>query len=131
MRLGAATGALLLGTAGLAVAGVNLPDPASEAFDRAGVTLPNQDDGDAADQGRSDEVRSVIESTPPEERDRQGCAFGHRVAEAAKGSPLPAEARENCARGEEEQRPPEGTPQGRPDDTPSDPPEGAPGGGRP
>lgn len=131
-RIGVATLALSLGMASLAVAGVDLPDTADDAFDRVGVSLPNQSNGDDADgPDRSDEVRSVIESTPPEERDRQGCAFGHRVAEAAKGSPLPAEARENCARGEGEgtrEGPPEGTPQGPPAGTPQGPPAGTPQG---
>ncbi|MEX2194636.1 MAG: hypothetical protein WD844_05060 [Thermoleophilaceae bacterium] len=100
VRLGAATGALLLATASLAVAGVNLPDPASDAFDRAGVSLPNQDDGEPADRGRSEEVQAIIDATPPSERD---CAFGHRVAEAARGMPLPEEARGACERGEQGQ----------------------------
>lgn len=98
LRVGATAGAFVLGTAGLAVAGVNLPDPASAAFDRVGVTLPNQADGGSADRGRSEEVRSVIDSTQPAER---GCAFGHRVAEAARGEALPEQARGACERGDE------------------------------
>ena len=97
-RLGAATGVLILATASLAVAGVNLPDPAADAFDRAGVTLPNQDENEPADSSRSEDVQAIIDATPPSERD---CAFGHRVAEAARGEALPEEARNACARGEE------------------------------
>jgi len=96
VTLGAATLAAVMGTAGLAVAGVNLPDPAQEAFEQVGITLPNQAGG--GERRRSDAVRSVIDSTPPSER--RGCAFGHRVAEAAKGSPLPEQARANCEQGE-------------------------------
>ena len=98
--LGAATVAAILATAGLAVAGVNLPDPAQDAFTKAGVTLPNQaGGGQSGEHSRSDAVHSVIEATPPSER---GCAFGHSVAEAAKGSSLPAQAQGACDKGEDE-----------------------------
>jgi hypothetical protein len=96
--LGAATLAAILGTAGLAVAGVNLPDPAKDAFERAGISLPNQaGGGQSGEHARSDEVHSVLDATPPSER---GCAFGHSVAEAAKGSSLPEHAGSACDRGE-------------------------------
>lgn len=101
-----------LGTAGLAVAGVDLPDAARDVFRQVGVTLPNQDEPSEA-RGRSREaraaaVRAVIAATPPSER--EGCAFGQRVAEAARGEALPAEAKEACAaqearRAEREQEP--------------------------
>jgi hypothetical protein len=92
--LGAATLAAVLGTAGLAVAGVNLPDPATEAFEHVGISLPNQaGGGQSGENARSDEVRSLIEATPPSER---GCAFGHSVAGAAKGSSLPEQAQDAC-----------------------------------
>jgi hypothetical protein len=95
--LGAATLAAVLGTAGLAVAGVNLPAPATEAFERAGISLPNQaGGGQSGEHARSDEVHSVLDATPPSER---GCAFGHSVAEAARGSSLPEHARNACDRG--------------------------------
>jgi hypothetical protein len=98
--LGAATLAAVLGTTGLAVAGVNLPDPATEAFENVGITLPNQaGGGQSGEHSRSDAVRSVIEATPPSER---GCAFGHSVAEAAKGSPLPEQAQAACDKGDED-----------------------------
>lgn len=94
LKLGAATLAAVLGTAGLAVAGVDLPDPAQDAFHRAGITLPNQaGGGQSGEHSRSDEVHSVLEATPPSER---GCAFGHSVAEAAKGSALPEHAQGAC-----------------------------------
>src|SRR5829696_378088 len=97
VKLGATTLALILGTTGLALAGVNLPEPAQQAFERAGISLPNQaaggDGGQAIHNARADEVKSVIEATPTGER---GCEFGHRVAEAAKGSALPEQARTAC-----------------------------------
>jgi hypothetical protein len=64
--------AVPLFTAGLAVAGVSLPEVARAPFDQVGVTLPNQSQADA--------VRSVIESTPTDQR---GCDFGQQVAAAA------------------------------------------------
>jgi hypothetical protein len=97
--LGAATLAAVLGTAGLAVAGVDLPDPATKAFERAGISLPNQaGGGQSGEHARSDEVHSVLDATPPSER---GCAFGQRVAEAAKGSSPPEHARAACDRSDE------------------------------
>jgi len=87
-----------LGTAGLAVAGVQLPDAASDVFREVGLTLPNQDEpSDALLRSREERaatVRAVIAATPPSER--QGCAFGQRVAEAARGRALPDEAKEAC-----------------------------------
>ena len=98
--LGAATLAAILATAGLAVAGVNLPEPAQDAFNKAGLTLPNQaGGGQSGEHSRSDAVHSIIEATPPSER---GCAFGHSVAEAAKGSSLPEQAQGACDKGDEE-----------------------------
>jgi hypothetical protein len=61
-----------LGTAGLAVAGVNLPQAARAPFDAVGVQLPNQ--------SSASDVHAVIDATPPADR---GCAFGHAVAAAA------------------------------------------------
>lgn len=97
--LGAVTIAALLGTAGLAAAGVDLPDGATNAFERAGINLPNQAGGQSGEHARSDEVHSVIDATPPSER---GCEFGHRVAEAAKGSALPDNAQGACDNGNNE-----------------------------
>ncbi len=96
IRLGAAVLAVVLGTAGLALAGVNLPDPATQAFERVGISLPRQaggDEGQSGEHARSDEVKAVINATSPSDR---GCEFGHRVAEAAKGSPLPDAAQTAC-----------------------------------
>jgi hypothetical protein len=97
--LGAAMLAAILGTAGLAVAGVDLPDQATTAFERVGVTLPNQaGGGQSGEHARSDEVHSVIDATPPSER---GCEFGHSVAEAANGDKaLPEQAQDACENGD-------------------------------
>jgi hypothetical protein len=46
-RIAVAAGSLVLATAGLAVAGVNLPNPVSSAFEKAGVNLPNQSGEDS------------------------------------------------------------------------------------
>ena len=81
--LAAAALAVALGTTGLAVAGVDLPDPAAKAFEKAGITLPNQaGGGQSGDHARSDEVYAVIEGTEPSDR---GCEFGQSVAAAASG----------------------------------------------
>jgi hypothetical protein len=105
VKLGATMLVLILGTAGLAVAGVNLPERAQQAFERAGIGLPNQaggDSGQASEKAKSDEVKSVIEATPTGER---GCEFGHRVAEAAKGSALPEKARTACEHRQDHAKP--------------------------
>ena len=97
--LAAAALAVALGTTGLAVAGVDLPDPTAKAFEKAGLTLPNPaGGGQSGEHARSEAVHAVIEATPPSAR---GCAFGHSVAEAAKGSSLPEQAQAACDKGEE------------------------------
>src|SRR5215207_9678911 len=105
VKLGATTLVLILGTAGLGVAGVHLPERAQQAFEGAGISLPNQasgDSGQASDNAKSDDVKSVIEATPTAER---GCEFGRRVAEAAKGSALPEQARTACEHGQDHAKP--------------------------
>ena len=62
----------LLGMAGLAAAGVNLPSAARAPFDAVGVNLPNQ--------SRAAAVHAVIDATQPGDR---GCEFGQAVAAAA------------------------------------------------
>ncbi|MDX6617275.1 MAG: hypothetical protein QOD60_2366 [Solirubrobacterales bacterium] len=42
VRIAVAAGSVVLASAGLAVAGVNLPDPVNSLFEKAGVDLPNQ-----------------------------------------------------------------------------------------
>ena len=95
----AATMTVGLGGAGIAVAGADLPDAASAAFEKIGVSLPNQvTQEERAAQERENAVREFITGTPSEER--RGCAFGQKVAELARGEALPAEAKERCAEAE-------------------------------
>jgi hypothetical protein len=100
-KAAACAASLVLATAGLAVAGVELPAPAQDAFDKAGLSLPNQaggGEGPSATSGRADEVHGVIDVWPPADRD---CEFGHAVAEAARGSALPTQAQAACGHGEQ------------------------------
>ena len=95
--LAAAGLAVALGTTGLAVAGVDLPDPATKAFEKAGITLPNQaGGGQSGDHARSDEVHTVIEG--PMDR---GCEFGQAVAQAASGKTPNEHA---CGQGAEDRK---------------------------
>lgn len=103
-KAAACAACLILATAGLAVAGVDLPAPADEAFEKVGVNLPNQA-GEGADRRASapvpervTDVHAVIDS-----RGAGGCEFGHAVATAARGSALPGEAQAACDRGEDSQ----------------------------
>lgn len=73
LTAGVVVGAPLF-TAGLAVAGVNLPDVARAPFDQLGIHLPNQ--------ASADSVKAVIDSTPTDQR---RCSFGQQVAAAANG----------------------------------------------
>lgn len=96
----AATMTVGLGGAGIAVAGADLPDAASAAFEKIGVSLPNQvTQQERAAQERENAVRDFITNTDPE--DRRGCAFGQQVAELARGEAPPAEAKANCAKAEQ------------------------------
>jgi hypothetical protein len=91
-KVGLAAGAIVLMTAALAFAGVNLPGTAAEtAFQKVlGVDLPNQ--GDAPDPAQlppdaSDTARRVL-TVIQEWRsgaDWTGCEFGARVSHAARG----------------------------------------------
>lgn len=64
--LGAAVAPLPLLTAGLAYAGVSLPDPVQEAFEAVGLELPNQSDSGDAPAGGSerDDDRGSLGSAP-------------------------------------------------------------------
>src|SRR4051794_12834955 len=101
-KVSAATLSVCLITAGLAVAGVDLPGPADEAFEKLGLKLPAQagGGGEGADEnaGNSGAVGDVIERTPSGER---GCEFGHAVAAAARGEALPQHAQKACKASEE------------------------------
>ncbi|MBK5229465.1 MAG: hypothetical protein JJE05_13290 [Actinobacteria bacterium] len=79
-KLGIATAALALSTAGLAAAGVDLPGTAAEkAFDKVGIHLPNQG-GDDATHGKSAAERVHAAQDAASEK---GCEFGQGVSEAA------------------------------------------------
>lgn len=100
-KAAACAASLVLATAGLAVAGVELPAPANEAFGKLGLSLPNQAGGGGdptSTSGRAGDVKSVIDATAPGARD---CEFGHAVAGAARGSALPTQAQAACGRGED------------------------------
>ena len=100
-KTAACAASLVLATAGLAVAGVELPAPANDAFGKLGLSLPNQaggGDGSSSASERATEVHGVIDATPPGDR---GCEFGHAVAGAARGSALPTQAQAACGHGED------------------------------
>jgi len=100
-KAAACAASLVLATAGLAVAGVEFPAPANEAFGKLGLSLPNQagaGGGPTSTSGRASDVKSVIDATAPGDRD---CEFGHAVAGAARGSALPTQAQAACGHGED------------------------------
>ncbi len=83
-RIAFATGAILVGTAGLAVAGVKLPGPVDSVFEKAGVDLPNQ----AADHKAPAPARPTSEpagqgdATSPGSDNGKHKAKGHRKDKA-------------------------------------------------
>lgn len=109
-RLGVVAASLLVLTAGLAVAGVNLPGPAQDAFEKIGIELPNQTD-DAADASDGDEAGgksgSAGKAEPRSRRQAHGPAKSANPdpnGEAVRRGPNPAP----------------GTPRGKPDTSLSD-----------
>jgi hypothetical protein len=100
VKAAACAASLVFATAGLAVAGVELPAPANDAFGKLGLSLPNQAGGGGGSSSASEhatDVQSVIDATAPADR---GCEFGHAVAGAARGSALPTQAQAACGHGE-------------------------------
>jgi hypothetical protein len=87
LKLIAVATAAALASVGLAVAGVGLPSLGHAA----------NGPGQAESSSHATDVQSVIDGTPPWERD---CAFGHAVATAARGSELPSQAQAACTRGQ-------------------------------
>ncbi|MFL5907065.1 MAG: hypothetical protein ACJ75Z_05665, partial [Solirubrobacterales bacterium] len=63
LRVGIAVAAIPLLFAGLAVAGVSVPEPARTAFDKVGITLPNQPPDHASPTSRGSEGVTTKEST--------------------------------------------------------------------
>lgn len=122
-----ATASLLAGlplaTAGLATAGVSLPQPAVSAFRAVGIELPNQ----AQDGDREREVRGG------ERRDRSRQAGSERTREGAGSPAAGGDARPGAmptpSRGQPSpDGPPAGTPGGKPQGTPGGPQQGSSGG---
>jgi hypothetical protein len=70
-RIAVAAGSLVLATAGLAIAGVNLPDPVNSLFEKAGIDLPNQS---AAEQSAAPAAPAV--SQPGQGQDESGNGNG-------------------------------------------------------
>jgi hypothetical protein len=76
---------LTTGTAGLAMAGVDLPGTVAEkAFGAVGVALPNQGQGGAAPNA-SETSRRVREAIQGRDGSMSGCEFGASVSRAARG----------------------------------------------
>lgn len=123
LAAGAALIAIPLSLAALAVAGVNLPDPAASVFSAIGIELPNQSSiGD----GRGDERSGREGGSAGDEGGRHarpGLERGDERAGAGddRGSGA-ARSRSDSSGGRSQS-----TPSTPPEGTPSAPPEGAPG----
>jgi hypothetical protein len=77
---------LTTGTAGLAMAGVDLPGTLAEkAFDAVGVSLPNQGRGHEGSPNASETSRRVHEAHRRRDASMSGCEFGASVSRAARG----------------------------------------------
>lgn len=97
-RLAAVGIAVPLSTAGLAVAGVALPQPANDAFDAVGIELPNQsdkadpvtpsvDDGDSQPAKPTGQGPAGGTSSPPKGKPGGGKSDGDRPAPPAHANP--------------------------------------------
>jgi hypothetical protein len=77
---------LTTGTAGLAMAGVDLPGSLAEkAFDAVGISLPNQGRGHEGSPNASETSRRVHEAHRRRDDSMSGCEFGASVSRAARG----------------------------------------------
>jgi hypothetical protein len=77
---------LTTGTAGLAMAGVDLPGTLAEkAFDAVGINLPNQGRGHEGSPNASETSRRVHEAHRRRDASMSGCEFGASVSRAARG----------------------------------------------
>lgn len=89
-RIGIAVAAIPLACAGLAFAGVNLPQPARDAFDSVGIELPNQpseQSNEAPDQGSGrggNEVSDAAKSGPSSDQGNSAIAHSHALDQRAK-----------------------------------------------
>jgi hypothetical protein len=78
-KLGVAGAALALSTAGLAVAGVDLPGTTAEdTFEKVGIELPNQDGDESHGKSAADRVHAAQDAAT-----EKGCEFGQAVSAAA------------------------------------------------
>lgn len=122
-RIAIATGLLAFSMAGLAVAGVKLPEPVNSALDEVGVTLPNQADDDGADgtPARDDGDDGSPGQGKGHDKSKDEDKPGRRVRRHGTGPlPGPASPPEGNALGHTKDKP------GRPDrPNPPDPPAGA------
>jgi len=86
-RVGIAAALLPLLIAGLAFAGVTVPDPARSAFDSVGVELPNQpaDEGPGEANDRASEQGETSSSAGSEGKAAAEAKKAARVKKAAKG----------------------------------------------
>ncbi len=146
VRAAVATGAVVIGlpaaAAGLATAGVKLPEPAVSVFEAIGVTLPNQaassddqqegrsaspGDRDGTDQRRPDRVPDIPAAQPTpgpgSASPGQGNAAGAPADPRSPGAPPAPGGGADGSGG-----PPEGTPSGPSEATPSGPSEATPSG---
>jgi hypothetical protein len=93
---------LTTGTAGLAMAGVDLPGTLAEkAFDAVGISLPNQDRGHQSSPNASETSRRVHEAHRRRDASMSGCEFGASVSRAARGVTDEGEP-EHCKHGNAE-----------------------------
>jgi hypothetical protein len=77
---------LTTGSAGLAMAGVDLPGTfAEKAFDAVGITLPNQGRGHEGSPNASETSRRVHDAHRRRDASMSGCEFGASVSRAARG----------------------------------------------
>jgi hypothetical protein len=88
-KIAVAVALIPLALAGLAFAGVNLPQPARDAFDSVGITLPNQpsEHAQAKDQGQSgggNDVSGAAKSGPSDQQGNSGAAHQHALDQHTK-----------------------------------------------
>jgi hypothetical protein len=99
--------------AGLALAGVTLPEPARDAFERLGIDLPNQsavDDGRPAGRDTRDDG---AEESPSKEGQGAGGAAGNDASQSGHAGGAPGiKANGDGGNGQSQGRGPESTPPG-------------------
>ena len=89
-RIGIAIAAIPLAFAGLAFAGVNLPQPARDAFDKVGITLPNQPSEHSQQPshkgaaGGGNDVSDAAKSGPSSDQGNSAAAHRHALDQRSK-----------------------------------------------